>query len=177
MMESEMLQTLEKEAPDYLCVGKCPFTGEKYVLLRALTPDVAVIHVPIADRKGNCWIKGPKWENEEAAKAARRLIVVTEELVPTEYIQREPERTVIPGHRVEMVIQQPYGAHPSSVYGSYDFDADHLRLYSEMTKTPEGTQEYLDTYVYGTKNYWEYLDKVGGLKQLDAMKAEAIWGY
>jgi hypothetical protein len=46
-----------------------------------------------------------------------------------------------------------------------------------MTKTPEGTQEYLDTYVYGTKNYWEYLDKVGGLKQLDAMKAEAIWGY
>jgi acyl CoA:acetate/3-ketoacid CoA transferase alpha subunit len=177
MMESEMLEVLEKQEPDYLKMGACPFTGEKYVMLRALTPDIALIHVPIADRKGNCWINGPQWENEEAAKAARRVIVVTEELVPTEFIQRSPERTIIPGHRVDMVVHQAHGAHPTSVFGSYDFDAKHLQLYVKHSRTPETMKEYLDKYVFGTKDFWEYLDMVGGAKMLDDIKAEAIWGY
>jgi len=177
MMASEMLEVLDKEAPDYVRHGECPFTGEKYLMLRAITPDIAILHVPIADRKGNCWINGPQWENAEAAKAARRTILITEELVPTEYIQRSPERTIIPGHRVDMVVHQAYGAHPTSVFGSYDFDAQHLQLYVKHSKTPEGMKEYLDKYVFGTKDYWEYLEMVGGARMMDTIKAEAIWGY
>jgi glutaconate CoA-transferase subunit A len=177
MLASEMFERLEKQAPDYLQRGKCPFTGEEYAMLRAITPDVTVLHVQIADRMGNCWINGPRWENEEAAKAARRTIIVTEELVPTEYIQREPARTIIPGHRVEAVIHQPYGAHPTSVFGCYDYDAPHLTMYAEHAKKPGTVSEYLDQYVRGSKDHWDYLEKVGGLKQLDAIKAEAILGY
>jgi acyl CoA:acetate/3-ketoacid CoA transferase alpha subunit len=74
----------------------CPFTGETYIALSALTPDVSFVHVQTADSDGNCRIDGPRWENEEQAKAAKHLVVVAEDIVPTEEIQRAPERTIIP---------------------------------------------------------------------------------
>src|SRR3989338_5177266 len=138
---------------------KCPFTGEEYLLLRAITPDVSLVHVQVADREGNCQIAGPRWENEEQAKAARRVIVVAEEIVLTEYIQRSPERTLIPAHRVEAVIHQPFGAHPTAVFGRYDYDAEHLQLYVDHAKHPERIRQYLERYVLGTRDHWEYLDK------------------
>ncbi len=177
LLASEMMEHLETAAPDYLRRGKCPFTGEEYAFLRAITPDVSVVHVQIADRKGNCWIHGPRWENEEQAKAGKRLFIVTEELVPTEYIQREPERTVIAGHRVEAVVHQPFGAHPTGVFGCYDYDSEHLKLYADHHKTPEKMNEYLQNYVFGTRDHWEYLEKVGGLRRMNEIKAEAIFGY
>ena len=177
LMASEMFDRFEKTAAEYIRKGKCPFTGEEYVFLRALQPDVSVVHVQIADREGNCWINGPRWESEEQAKSAKRLIVSAEELVPTEYIQRQPERTIIPGHRVEAVVYQPYGGHPTGVFGSYDYDSDHLKLYAEAHKTADGMKAYIDKYILGTKDHWEYMEKVGGMIKMDEIKAEAIWGY
>jgi glutaconate CoA-transferase, subunit A len=156
---------------------ECPFTGEKYLLLKAITPDVSLVHVQRADREGNCQIAGPRWENEEQAKAARRIIVVAEELVSTEYIRREPERTLIPGHRVEAVIHQPFGAHPTAVFRCYDYDAEHLRLYVEHAKRPERMSDYLERYILSSRDHWEYLQKVGGLKRLQELKADRVLGY
>lgn len=178
LIASEVLERLEAgpAAPDVQRM-KCPFTGEEYVLLKALTPDVSLVHVQVADREGNCQIDGPRWENEEQAKAARRVIVITERLVSTEYIQRVPERTVIPAHRVEAVIHQPFGAHPTAVFRCYDYDAEHLQLYVDHVKRPERVNDYLDTYVLGTRDHWEYLEKVGGLRRLKALAADPILGY
>jgi len=177
LLASEMLERLERDAPEYLRRGTCPFTGEAYVFLRAITPDVSVVHVQVADPIGNCWIHGPRWDNEEQAKAARRIIVVTEEVVPTEYIRRAPERTVIPGHRVEAVVHQPFGAHPTAVFGCYDYDAQHLKLYTEQTKTAEMLDKYLHTYVFGVRDHGDYLEKVGGMRRLNALKADPVMGY
>ncbi len=177
MLASEMLERLLRDAPEYLRLGTCPFTGEAYVFLRALTPDVAVVHVQVADSEGNCRIRGPRWENEEQAKAARRVVVITEELVSTDEIRREPERTVIPGHRVEAVVHQPYGAHPTAVFGCYDYDAEHLTQYVEQTKTAEGTEAYLRTYIRGTQDHRAYLEKVGGERKLNLLKADPVLGY
>ena len=71
----------------------------------------------------------------------------------------------------------PFSAHPSSVYGVYDFDHDHIDLYAKASKTPEGLQEYLDKYVYGVKDHWEYLEAVGGMKTLERLRADPIRGY
>jgi len=178
LFASEILQRLEAGpgASDVKQL-KCPFTGEEYVLLRALTPDVSFIHVQIADREGNCQINGARWGNEEQAKAGRRLVVVAEELVPTEFIQRSPERTIIPGHRVEAIIHQPFGAMPTSVFGCYDYDADHLRLYVDHAKEPRRFQEYLEKFVLGCRDHWEYLEKLGGLPRMEELRAEPILGY
>ena len=178
LIASEVLERLEAgPAARDIRRMKCPFTGEEYVLMRALTPDIALVHVQVADREGNCQIDGPRWENEEQAKAARRVIVVTEELVPTEYIQRSPERTIIPAHRVEAVIHQPFGAHPTSVFRCYDYDAEHLTVYVNHVKRPETVRQYLETYVLSTTDHWEYLDKVGGMRKLAELRADRILGY
>jgi len=178
LFASEILERLEAGtgAAD-VKRSKCPFTGEEYVLLRALTPDVSFVHVQIADREGNCQISGARWGNEEQAKAGRRLVVVAEEIVPTEFIQRSPERTIIPGHRVEAVIHQPYGALPTSVFGCYDYDDEHLRLYVDHAKTPERFQVYLKNFVFDCRDHWEYLEKLGGLRRIEELRAEPISGY
>ncbi len=178
LFASEILERLEA-GPGASDVkrSECPFTGEEYVLLRALTPDVSFVHVQVADGEGNCQISGARWGNEEQAKAARRLVVVAEEIVSTEFIQRSPERTIIPAHRVEAIIHQPFGALPTSVFGCYDYHADHLRLYVEHAKQPERFKEYLKAYVFGCRDHWEYLERLGGLRRLEELRAEPILGY
>jgi glutaconate CoA-transferase subunit A len=178
LLASEILERLEAgSAAKDVKRMKCPFTGEEYLLLRALTPDVSFVHVQISDAQGNSQIHGARWENEEQAKAGKRVVVITEELVPTEYIQRYPAQTIIPAHRVEAVIHQPFGAHPSAVFQCYDFDADHLKFYVNHSKSIERFPEYLNTYVLGTKDHWEYLEKVGGLRRMNELKADRILGY
>jgi glutaconate CoA-transferase, subunit A len=179
LLASEILERLEAKSASKEDVSqmKCPFTGEEYLLMRALNPDVSFVHVQRADRDGNSQIDGPIWSNEESVKAGNRIIITTEELVPTEVIRREPARTIIPGHRVEAVVHQPFGGHPTGVFGCYDFDAEHLKLYVNHSKKAETFPEYLKTYVTGTKDHWEYLEKVGGLKRMDQLKAIQIQGY
>ena len=178
LIASEILDRLERgTGGGHVKRMQCPFTGENYVAMRALQPDVSLVHVQIADAEGNCRIDGPRWENEEQAKAAKRLIVIAEEIVPTDVIRQEPERTIIPAHRVEAVIHQPWGAHPTAVYGRYDYDASHLKLYVEHSKRSEKIGDYIDTYIRGTKDHWDYLQKSGGLKHLESLKAERMPGY
>jgi acyl CoA:acetate/3-ketoacid CoA transferase alpha subunit len=177
LLSSEILERLEaSSAAGDVKHMECPFTGEEYLLLRALVPDVSFVHVQIADREGNARIDGPRWENEEQAKAARRIVLIAEEIVSTEEIQRQPERTIIPGHRVDAVVHQPFGAHPTAVFRRYDYDAEHLQLYVTHSKAG-GIEEYLRTYVYGTKNHRDYLEKCGGTSRLQRLRAAPELGY
>jgi glutaconate CoA-transferase, subunit A len=178
MLASEVLERLEKgPGADFVRRIECPFTGETYVALRAITPDVSLVHVQAADEQGNCHIHGPQWENEEQAKAGRRVIVIAEELVSTELFRQHPTRTVIPAHRVEAVIHQPFGAHPTAVYSCYDYDSEHLELYVKHARTPEGVREYIDTFIRSSHDFNEYLDKVGGARKQEELRADAVLGY
>jgi glutaconate CoA-transferase, subunit A len=178
MMASEVLDRLESgPGADRVKRINCPFTGEEYVALKALTPDVSLVHVQAADDQGNCHIHGPKWENEEQAKAANRIIVITEELAPAELFRHHPTRTVIPAHRVEAVIHQPFGAHPTAVYSCYDYDSEHMELYVKHARTAEGAREYIQKYILGSRSFPEYLERVGGSSKLGQLKANPALGY
>jgi glutaconate CoA-transferase subunit A len=174
---SDILKRLEEVAPSEIAHLDDPFTGDDWLVLRPLKPDVAVIQVQIADEDGNAWILGPRWVNEEQVKSSNRSIVITERVVPTDMIRREPERTVIPGFRVSHVVHLPFAAHPSAVYHAYDFDAPHIRQYADASRTAEGTQKYLDQHVYGANDHWEYLELVGGVKHLAELVADPDLGY
>jgi len=174
---SDVLARLQEIAPSATAYVTDPFTGEEWLALRPLTPDVTVAQVQVADAEGNAWILGPRWDNDEQVKSSKRTIVITERLVSTETIRREPERTVIHGFRVDMVVPLPFAAHPTSVYRAYDYDAEHIRMYAEAVKTPEGMRGYLDAYVYGVKDHWEYLEKIGGTKHLNGLVADDVLGY
>jgi len=178
LIASEILERLEKNTGvDSVKRMKCPFTNEDYLLLRALSPDVSFLHVQAADAEGNCRIDGPRWDNEEQAKAAKRIIVIAEEIVPTSVVQEEPERTIIPAHRVEAVIHQPYGAYPTAVFGRYDYDAKHLEMYVDCAKRANGAGEYIDRFIRSTKSHQEFLRRAGAPNSLVRIKADPALGY
>ena len=71
-----------------------------------------------------------------AGEGKRPTIVIAEHVVPTDVIRREPERCVIPNLLVSHVVDLPFGAHPTSVYREYDYDADEINKYVEATEDP-----------------------------------------
>jgi glutaconate CoA-transferase subunit A len=129
--------------------------------VRALVPDVAIVHVQRADCEGNahCW--GNFGVMIEAVRAAKRVIVVAEEIVDPEVIASDPNRTVIPGFLVNAVVECPYGAHPSPVQGCYKRDDTFFQDYHQHTKTKTDSDTWLDQWIYAVKNHTEYLTKVG----------------
>lgn len=174
---SDLLRQIEERSGADVALIADPFTDEQWLALKPLLPDVAVVQAQAADAEGNAWITGPKWDNLEQARASKRTIVITERIVPDELIRRHPERTVIPGLLVSHVVELPFGAHPTSVFAAYDYDAEQIKRYVAATRTPETFRAYLDEYVYGVADHWGYLAKIGGERRLHELRADPILGY
>src|SRR5512139_3105173 len=113
---------------------ECPYTKEKLVLVPALKPDVAVVQAQRADEEGNTHFWGGSGVTKEAALAAQKVLVVVEEIVSKKMIQRDPNRTLIPGFLVNAVIQEPWGAYPSPMQGYYNRDHEKYMLYHQESR-------------------------------------------
>ncbi len=148
-----------------------PFTGLNICLLPALILDVAMIHVHRADRYGNAQIEGISGFGAEMARACKRLIISAEEIVPTDEIRKYPDRTIIPYYLVDAVVHAPFGSHPGEMAYMYGRDEPIIKEWVESSKTVEGTQVYLDKYVYGVANHHEYLELIGQ-QRIDQLVAE-----
>jgi len=142
-------------------VVECPFTGDPLCLLPALILDVGLIHVHRADVYGNTQIDGISGFSAELARASKRLIISTEEIVPTEVIRSQPDRTIIPYYLVDAVIHAPYGSHPGEMYYQYRRDEELIKEWVEASREPESTQTYLDRYVYSVESHEAYLESLG----------------
>jgi glutaconate CoA-transferase subunit A len=151
--------------------------------VRALNPDVTIVHVQRADAEGNahCW--GNFGVMIEGVRAAKRVILVAEEIVEPEVIASDPNRTVIPGFLVNAVVAWSYGAHPSPVQGYYNRDNAFFREYHDQTKTKAESDAWLDRWVYGIPDREAYLDQLGadrveelGVKE-HAYAAQTDFGY
>ncbi len=147
-----------------------PFSGKPIALLPACYPDVVLMHVHRADRYGNCQIDGIVIEDFELARAARRLIVTTEEVVDEDVIREHPQRTLIPYYLVDAVIEVPYGAHPTLMPDLYYFDEAHIGEWLHLSKTDEGAAVYFDRYVYTVEDFAAYLELIGGKEQLEYLR-------
>ncbi len=151
---------LERANPNHRSVID-PYSGKPVVVVPALKPDVAIVHVQRADADGNAHIWGIIGEQKEAAFAARHVILTAEEIVDEAVIRSDPNRTLIPGFIVEAVCQVPYCSHPSYTQGYYDRDNDFYLKWDEISKTGEAVQAYLDEWVFGVKDRAEYWEKLG----------------
>ncbi len=151
-------------------VIECPFTGKKYAAVPACWPDVAAIHVHQADVYGNSVIRGISVADLELARAAKRLIITTEEIVPNSVIRDNPTATSIPFYLVDAVVEVPYGSYPGNMPYLYFSDEEHLAAWLKAEKDPEEFARFLDHYIYSSANFEEYLEKCGGLKRIEELR-------
>jgi len=147
-----------------------PWSGKPVTLVPAAYPDVALFHVPRCDKHGNAQIDGILVEDFELARAARRVIVTTEQIIEEDEIRRNPDQTTIPFYVVDAVCEVPYGAHPTLMPGHYFFDEAHIREWMSAAKTETGAQAYFEKYVYGVADFNAYLERIGGLRLLHHLK-------
>lgn len=138
-----------------------PYGDGVVAVVPPLNPDVAIIHAQRADKQGNTHLWGLLGVQKEVAFAARKVIVVVEEIVDESVIRADPNRTLIPGLVVDAVVQVPYGAHPSYVQGYYDRDNAFYLMWDELSRDPLRVQEWLDEWVYGLSNHEQYVRKLG----------------
>lgn len=159
-MKLTAAEDLERANPNYRRVTD-PYSGQEVVVVPALHPDVAIVHVQRADNYGNAQIWGIIGEQKEAAFAARKVILTAEEIVSEEVIRSDPNRTLIPGFIVDAVCHVPHCSHPSYTQGYYDRDNAFYLEWDKISQDREAIQRWLEEWVFGVKDRQEYWQKLG----------------
>ena len=150
----------------------CPFTGEKVLLVPALNPELAIIHVSRCDRFGNAQIDGLQFMDIDLAMAADRVILTTERIISNDQIRRAPDQTKIPFFCVEAVVEVPFGSAPHECYGVYEPLMNHMNYYTGLVnKDPVGgMRAYLDEFVFAPSSWNDYLSRLGLEELLEAAR-------
>jgi glutaconate CoA-transferase subunit A len=154
VQDLEKANPLIKRIPD-------PYGGKDVIVVPALHPDVAIVHVQRADENGNAHLWGIIGEQKEAAFAAKKVILTAEEIVDESVIRSDPNRTMIPGLIVHAVCHVPYACHPSYAQGYYDRDNEFYLQWDAISSSAETVKAWMDEWVYGVKDREEYWEKLG----------------
>jgi glutaconate CoA-transferase subunit A len=130
--------------PEYAEVT-CPFTGQVLVAVPPLVPDVALLHAPLGDQRGNLHLEQPYVLDERFAGASRMVVATVDRLASSDEVAAAG--VTVPGHLVAAVAEVPFGAHPSSCYPHHAYDRRHLADYLAAAADPESLRRYLDEWV------------------------------
>lgn len=143
-----------KVMDDFLGAGPMAF-------VKAALPDVAFIHVQRADQTGNAQIWGMLGNDDNLARAAKKVVLTCEEIIPTRDIRKIPEMTAIPSYCIDAVVEVPFCCHPLPVAGYYWMDIPFRREIVRASKTREGIENWMDAWVYRVKDFNAYKEKIG----------------
>lgn len=142
-----------------------PIKGETLLAIPAINVDVCVLHVAYADAYGNCQHIGGGFGDRTHYRAADKVIVEAEKIVPNEEIRKDPAKTFI--FNADMVIRAPYGSHPFSSVGFHIEDTFHIEEYLKAAEsyTKDGDrgpfEAYLQKYIYEPETHLDYLERIG----------------
>ena len=141
------------EENDYFTRIQDPFTNEIVTVVKAIRPDVAVIHVQEADEDGNGRITGPLFEDVLLSRAAKNVILTAEHIVPGSLLASGAKKADIPYFLVGGVVHAAKGAAPCSCAGNYDIDAKGIGIFKEIIDQ-EGLAVYLSAYEKADRRGW-----------------------
>ncbi len=147
-----------------LKTGASPLDGTPLLFVQAIVPDVTILHVQRADETGGSHIWGNLGVTVEAALAAKRVIVAAEEIVDAAVISSDPNRVIVPPHRVCAVVHEPGGAHPSSVQGYYGRDHAFYTEYHAATKTAVDDAAWRERWIESLGGRADYLRALGAAR-------------
>jgi glutaconate CoA-transferase subunit A len=137
---------------------------------------VALIHAQYAGDDGTCRINGLTFADVEQAKAAKKVIVSCEEIVPRDFIRQDPDQNCLAPFLVDAIVQAPFGAHPTACHKFYDYDPMHLNMFKKMAPDDDQFKNYLDQWVYPFESQEDYLARVG-IRDLLKIRANPARGY
>ncbi len=165
---------------DFLAADDPFHGGGRIGFVKALVPDVALFHAWAADRAGNVLAAAPLNENFYAAMAASRGAIVTvEKIVTTDFIRRHAGSVRLPGQYVAAVVEAPFGAHPSGMYGmgvpeleGYAEDPDFIIETRKAFRKPETAEAWIREWMLGVPDQAAYVAKLG-YKRLMEVKGRA----
>ncbi len=146
------------------------------LLMPAVNPDWALIYASQVGDEGTVRVNAQTYTDIEAIKAADKVIVLAEEIVPDSYLRQEPKLNIATGYAIDYVVELPWGAHPTGSQGYYDVDADFIRTFYAASKSQDGFNKWADEWIFGVKNHEEYLAKLG-ITRLEKLRANAALGY
>jgi len=162
--------SMEEENKESFTVIDDPFVpGQKIGLIKALRPDIALVHGAAADRCGNTIITYPLAADVFGAWGAKQGVIVSaEKIVSTEYIRSHSHLVRIPSYMVKAVCEVPYGAHPAGMpncglpeFEHYFDDYDFLTECREASRDEQKFSEWIKYWILDCKDYNEYLAKLG----------------
>lgn len=120
--------------PDLHSVAS-PYTGQEYVAVPALVPDVAFVHALMCDDAGNAVLGSEYSLDVDLAAAARYTVISAERVVPRSEI--EAHGADIVAGWVDAVVEAPRGAYPTSCQPEYDVDLLFLAAYVDACRAGE----------------------------------------
>lgn len=138
LQESELIA-----ANPYFARVQDPFSGEWLAAVQAIRPDWAILHVHAADELGNARIDGPWYEDLLMARAARQVLITTEQVVDSSVLRRDERKAQIPHFLVQAVVQVKGGAAPSACAGCYGPDDAAIERYLRL-ETADELPRWLD---------------------------------
>ncbi len=157
-------------------VVKDPFwEGKDVFLVPALRPDVCLIHAQEVGEKGTVRIKGGNFLDYYAALASKLVIVSAEKIVSEESL-RDGQANAIPDFTVDVIVEVPYGAHPTAVLGYYDNDPWWFKDYLAASKDAAKMNNWLKEWIFDVGSHEGYLEKLG-TKRLKHITSDPQKGY
>jgi glutaconate CoA-transferase subunit A len=158
IMESDIYRIRTIQGENKFKTITCPFTGKETVLVPALNPDVALVHVQRADKYGNAQAWGSLGTTKWSALAAKRIIISCEQIVDHELIKKSPFLTIIPAFRTTAIVEEPMGAHPSPVAGFYNTDINFRSLYFSLALNDRALASFLQEWIFDREDRKAYLN-------------------
>ncbi len=154
------------EPDQYPCSKKIPlitdpFTGKQYGAFRTIRPEVAAIHVTMADIHGNAIMLGTEWNRFEMSRASEKVVLVADRIVDTDCMRQYPNLVRIIGEVVDAVVYWPFASYPQASCGLYDSDEEQMFYMNKMMKTEADTETFCQTWVHGWHTREEYQALIG----------------
>jgi glutaconate CoA-transferase subunit A len=126
-----------------------PFSAEELAVVRALRPDVTLVHGAQGDEQGNLLL--PRASDWPLAIRAARLNVATVEERVAGPLREDADWQLVPALHLTALVHCPGGAAPTGYPGYYALDEDHLARYLQASRDRAGFTEYLQNQVLGVK--------------------------
>jgi glutaconate CoA-transferase subunit A len=138
-----------------------PYTGKKFGAFRSIRPEVAAIHVTMADMHGNAIMLGTEWNRFEMSRASEKVVLIADRIVDTDCMRQYPNLTRIISEVVDAVVYWPFASYPQASCGLYDSDEEMMMSMNKMMKTEEDTEAFCQQWVHGWNTREEYQELIG----------------